>query len=140
MVFSVFPLTNENITLSPILSSLSASPSFFDFVEFEGFSVWRKSGCDSFIPDYCEQGVAHRGYQKISGNFKAYTYLDNTARTGQKYSYRIIAHFAKRSLGGGQIIEESLSPPSNEFCIELKLDLPVLVNVDVIKFMLTRST
>ncbi len=103
----------------------------FDHSEFEGFSIWRKSGCDSFLPNYCEIGAAQRGYTKIADKIKAYTYTDLTARTGQKYSYRVVANFAKRSLGGGQIIEESLSAPSNEVCIELKLDIPVMLNVDI---------
>ncbi len=103
----------------------------FSNPNFNGFSIWRKKGCSGFVPDYCEQGLAGKGYEKISDNIKGYSYKDITAKMGQQYEYRVVANFVKRS-AIGIIIEETLSPPSNQICVELKISLPVLINVHVI--------
>lgn len=99
---------------------------------FRGFSVWRKIGCDSFISDYCETGLAGHGYTKITGaNIFAYTYTDYTTLVGQQYSYRIVAHFATLSPNGLFLLDASESVASDEVCVFMPISVPVIINVDV---------
>ncbi len=100
--------------------------------DFRGFSVWRKTGCDAFIPDYCETGLGGRGYTKLTtANIFTYTYSDVTAVVGQQYSYRIVAHFSKLSPNGLFQFDPNESVPSNEVCVTMPVDVPVMLNVDV---------
>ena len=100
--------------------------------DFRGFSVWRKDGCDPFVPDYCETGLDGRGYTKITtANIFTYTYTDNTTVVGQEYTYRVVAHFSKLSPNGNFQFEPNESVPSNEVCIYMPIDVPVILNVDV---------
>jgi hypothetical protein len=98
---------------------------------FEGFTIWRKKGCDAFIPDYCDNDMIKKGYEKLGEGIKDYNYTDATAIVGQTYSYRATAVASKKSAGGGQTIELVPSPPSNEVCVELFSEYPILKNVDV---------
>ena len=113
-----------------IILSWDSVYSCFNHPNFKGFSVWRKKGCNPFTADYCQKGLEGKGYEKIAENIKTFTYTDLSAKIGQKYEYSIIANFDKKS-AIGIIIEESVSPPSNVICVELKLTLPVLINVDI---------
>lgn len=98
---------------------------------FRGFSVWRRIESNNFTPDSCETGLDGRGYVMIADNVNAYTYRDVDIVHGQKYCYRILAHFSKLSPNGLVEYDNALSIPSNEDCAELKRDVPVLIHVDV---------
>lgn len=100
--------------------------------EFRGFSVWRKVGCDPFTPEYCETGLAGRGYTKLTTqNILTYTYTDFTAVVGQQYSYRVVAHFSKTGPNGLFQFDFVESVPSNEVCIFMPISIPVMLKVDV---------
>lgn len=100
--------------------------------DFRGFSVWRIMGCDSFVPDYCETGLAGRGYTKLTTtNILTYTFTDNTTVVGQQYTYRVVAHFSTLSPNGLFQFDANESVPSNEVCIYMPVDVPVILNVDV---------
>lgn len=102
------------------------------FQNFRGFSVWRKTGCDNFIPDYCETGLAARGYTKITANnIFTYSYTDATTVVGQEYTYRVLAHFSKLSPNGIFQFDQVESVPSNEVCVFKPINVPVMLNVDV---------
>ncbi len=119
--------TNQSVTLNWQNPYVCASSP-----DFRGFSVWRKDGCDPFIPDYCETGLGGRGYTKITtSNIFTYTYTDNTTVVGQQYRYRIVAHFSKLSPNGNFQFDPNESVPSNEVCIYMPIDVPVILNVDV---------
>lgn len=102
---------------------------------FYGFSVWRKEGSNPFIPDTCETGLAGKGYTKIAFKQKTsqngkYFYEDKTVEPGRNYCYRLLAEFAKLSAGGNPYnIVESL--PSNESCVQINRDVPLITNVSV---------
>lgn len=98
---------------------------------FRGFSVWRRIGSNNFTPDSCETGLAGRGYTKIAENITSYTYRDLDIVHGQKYCYRILAHFSKLSPNGFVEYDVCESIPSNEDCAELNRDVPVLIHVDI---------
>lgn len=98
---------------------------------FRGFSIWRRIGSNNFTPDSCETGLAGRGYTKIADNVLGYNYRDIDVVHGQKYCYRILAHFSQLSPNGLVEYDVCESIPSNEDCAELKRDVPVLIHVDV---------
>ena len=108
---------------------------------FFGFSVWRREGSNPFIPDTCETGLAGKGYTRIAFKQKStsngkYFFEDKNVEPGRNYCYRIVAEFAKLSAGGNPYnIVQSL--PSNESCIQINRDVPLITNVSVIKTALT---
>lgn len=117
-------------------------------VNFFGFSVWRKLGCDNFTPDSCQIGLAGQGYTQISGNYVttptggSYTFVDNGIQAGTSYSYRILGEFGTPIYLNGNIVNYSnfiTSRASEEACIETKEDLPTLINVDVDSTSTTRG-
>ncbi len=102
---------------------------------FRTFTVWRKLGSNQFPPDTCSPGLAGKGYTKISPSAKdlvngRYVFVDNNVEKGRTYCYRILAEFAKISAGGYPYnLVESL--PSDEVCIQLGRDIPLITKVSV---------
>ena len=103
---------------------------------FRGFSVWRKIGCDSSDVDVCDPtALSSLGYVKISGTtpITAYSYNDNTVSNGLIYSYRVVAEFAESIFPGSPFTYNNVSSaPSNGACVELKKNIAIITNVDVI--------
>jgi gliding motility-associated-like protein len=102
---------------------------------FYGFSVWRREGSNPFVPDTCTPGLAGKGYTEIIFVTKEekdgrYYFKDTKVERGRTYCYRILAKFAKRSINDyAYNIVESL--PSEEVCVQLPRDLPLITNVSV---------
>ena len=103
---------------------------------FQGFTVWRKVGTNPFIVDSCDPGLEGKGYEKLTLSpimdvvDDRYFYLDQGVERGLTYCYRILAEFARTSPGGFPFNRvESL--PSDEFCVQLPRDVPLIVNVSV---------
>jgi gliding motility-associated-like protein len=96
--------------------------------KFIGFSVWRKRGC-GFIPDTCSTSLIDKGFTKI-GETNAFSFIDDDLRRGNDYSYVVVADFADRSQIG-LLFNRFSGLPSQEFCLELPQNLPVIYNVDV---------
>ncbi|CAA6825702.1 MAG: internalin, putative [uncultured Aureispira sp.] len=109
-------------------------------VNFFGFTVWRKTGCDNFVPDSCQLGLAGQGYTQLNTGFintatgGSYRYTDNTIQSGTSYSYRILGEFATPIYYNGNVTNYH-SPvsgkTSEEVCIATREDLPTIINVDV---------
>ncbi|MFZ4473619.1 MAG: gliding motility-associated C-terminal domain-containing protein [Saprospiraceae bacterium] len=103
---------------------------------FFGFSVWRREGSNPFVPDTCQPGLAGRGYTELTFITKdsfngRYIYQDTAVERGRTYCYRILAKFARIS-GGGYPYNIVESLPSEEVCVQLPRDLPLITNVSVI--------
>ena len=102
---------------------------------FLGFSVWRKEGSNPFVVDTCAPGLAGKGYQELVYVTKQqqggrYWYKDQQVARGRTYCYRVLAKFARQSAGGYPYnIVESL--PSEEVCVQLPRDLPLITHVSV---------
>lgn len=102
---------------------------------FFGFSVWRKEGSNPFTPDTCTPGLAGQGYTELVFVTKQmqngrYYFKDTEVQRGRTYCYRVEAKFARTSLGGYPYnIVESL--PSQEVCVQLPRDLPLITNVSI---------
>jgi gliding motility-associated-like protein len=100
--------------------------------DFQYFSVWRKIGCDSFDISICDLGLGNTAYELIAEDILTYDYLDTNVDRGNQYSYRVLAHFGKNPTSSqGSVYNKVVSAPSNEVCVELPLDLPVILNVSV---------
>lgn len=102
---------------------------------FRGFSVWRRIGSNPFAIDTCTPGLAGQGYTRIAFKQKTlangrYTYIDADVEAGRTYCYRIVADFARLSSAGNPFNQvESL--PSQEVCVQLSRNLPLLTTVSV---------
>lgn len=102
---------------------------------FYGFSVWRKIASSNFQPDTCNPGLTGSPYQKIVFRTLAkengkFFYIDNKIEKGNTYCYRVQAEFAKQTSSGNPFNRvESL--PSNESCLVLLRDLPLITKVSV---------
>jgi gliding motility-associated-like protein len=105
---------------------------------FLGFTVWRKNSCDPFEADSCEIGLGGRGYTLLNfGNMvtvpvgASYEYSDNTVQPGSIYSYRVLAEFATPLAGTSNYHSPVSGRPSDEKCVQMAQDLPLITNVDV---------
>lgn len=96
--------------------------------KIEKYCIYRKSDCNPWTPSNCEVGVpAYTGYVRIgcTTNLNDTTFLDtnngNGLSQGTNYSYLVVAVY----------IDEAQSYASNQICVQLKRDVPILVNIDV---------
>jgi len=90
----------------------------------DGFKIYRKQGSALFTPSVCETGLPPSlGYTLVGTSTGSGTiqFIDNTAQYGTEYCYRMIATFADGS--------ESIA--SNEFCISLQKDIPIIYKASV---------
>jgi len=104
---------------------------------FYGFSVWRKISSTNYEPDTCDPGLTGSPYQKIVFRTMArengkYFFIDDKIESGNTYCYRVQGEFAKQTITGNPFNRvESL--PSNESCLVLLRDLPLITKVSVDK-------
>ena len=102
---------------------------------FKGFSIWKRTGSNQFVPDSCETGLDGRGYTRIAGNWKGtkdgrYFYEDKDITNEGSYCYRILAEFALTT-PLGQPYQRIVSIPSAEVCLRAKADRPLITKVSV---------
>ncbi len=97
--------------------------------KIERYCVFRKTDCQPWNHSNCEVGVpAYTGFTKIgctTNSMNDTTFLDTNNGSGlsqgTNYSYLVVAYYS----------DESESYASNQVCVQLKRDVPILVNVDV---------
>ncbi len=103
---------------------------------FFGFSVWRREGSNPFPLDNCTPGLDGKGYALIAntmgGDGGRYAYTDTKVERGRTYCYRILARYARRT-SAGQPYNFVESLPSNEICVQLSRDVPLLTNVSILE-------
>ena len=82
--------------------------------------IYRKAGCDGYVPDECETGI-REGYQRIAtlNDVSMTSYIDSNLSQGVAYEYRILAQFP----------DGALSIVSEAACVELKNDSPLMTHV-----------
>lgn len=104
---------------------------------FRGFTVWRREGSNNFQPDTCETGLAGRGYTQLTDDpintmsDDRYVFEDDRVIRGRTYCYRVVANLARVSPATGLRFEDIESIPSEEICVQLERDIPLLTKVDV---------
>jgi gliding motility-associated-like protein len=109
----------------------------FDY--FRGFTVWRRIGSNNFPPDTCNPGLAGRGYERLTPvpvrqmEDGRYVFFDEDVEQGRTYCYRILAQFARTTPGGRYTYNVVESLPSQEVCVQLNRDVPLITNVDVLQ-------
>jgi len=102
---------------------------------FRGFSIWRRTGSNQFVPDTCETGLAGRGYTRIAVNSKdvnngRYFFMDTDIRDEENYCYRILAEFALTT-PAGQPYARVISIPSAEVCLRARADRPLITHATI---------
>lgn len=102
---------------------------------FRGFSVWRRDGSNNFPIDDCEPGLAGKGYTQIGFDTQdsdngRYIFLDMDVERGRTYCYRILGEFSLLT-PAGYSYNRVKSLPSDEICVQLNRDIPLITNVDV---------
>lgn len=96
--------------------------------KIERYCIYRKTDCSPWSPNNCELGVpSSSGFTKVgcTASMSDTTFLDTNNGSGlaqgTNYSYLVVAVFT----------DESESYASSQVCVQLKRDVPILVNVDV---------
>jgi gliding motility-associated-like protein len=97
--------------------------------KIEKYCVYRKTNCTPWVHSICEVGVpSATGYIRVgcTSNLNDTTFIDsnngNGLTQGTNYNYVVIAVYT----------DEAESYASNQTsCIQLKRDIPILINVDV---------
>lgn len=102
---------------------------------FQGFSIWRREGSNTFPLDTCQEGLEGRGYQKIvfntnNNNGSEYVYTDSNIDKGKTYCYRVLGEFARISNSGFPFNHVS-SLTSYEICAQVSRDLPLITKASV---------
>ena len=103
----------------------------------DGFSVYRREGSNNFVPDTCETGLAGRGYTLLNDapvttmSDGRYVFQDDDVVRGRTYCYRVVAELVRRNPATGLIFDDLESIPSEEVCVQLDRDIPLLTKVDV---------
>jgi gliding motility-associated-like protein len=125
---------DESITLSwnkPYACEDNSAPIFL------GFQVYRREGSNPFEPDTCQTGLAGQGYTLLTNPETTemadgrFVYVDLDIQRGKTYCYRIVTLMAQVIINLGLIFEEIESIPSEEICVQLARDIPLLTKVDV---------
>lgn len=99
---------------------------------FQGFTIWRRNGRAIVPDDVCLPDLNNYGYDIIGfvDKDEPGTFLDEDVFNGITYCYRITARFASVSAANNPFnITES--KPSEEICIKIDRDLPLLTRASV---------
>lgn len=102
---------------------------------FRGFTIWRKleptevviDTCGTYLEDY---GYVRIGSQVLDKNGDRFFYIDETVEKGITYCYRVTAEFARLSPGGIPY-NRVQSLPSDEICLQVLRDIPLITHVTV---------
>ncbi|MEQ8520874.1 MAG: gliding motility-associated C-terminal domain-containing protein [Vicingaceae bacterium] len=129
--------TNEILVVAPPVENVSATAlTSFVLLEWEkqkcndciGYRIYRKLGPSGFVPDQCQTGVPPNiGYNLIyeGENINETSFQDdndgNGLIPGEIYCYLIVSYFP----------DGAESYASEEVCTQLKKDVPILTNVNV---------
>jgi gliding motility-associated-like protein len=126
---------DEFITLSwdkPYSCEDGADPRFL------GFTVWRREGSNPFVVDTCTTGLAGQGYTQVTPTETTemadgrFVYIDDDIERGKTYCYRVLSLMGRPIANLPLIFEEIESIPSEEICVQLARDIPLLTKVDVV--------
>ncbi|MFT7587977.1 MAG: hypothetical protein ACI959_000182, partial [Limisphaerales bacterium] len=124
-----------NITATPIGNRIELQwdslYTCYNSKNFQGFSIWRRTGCDSSDFESCQRGLGGTEYTQIGFTETAHRFIDFGVVRGPVYAYRVVAEFAESPEGSPFTFNPVGSRPSDAACAELKRDLPILTNASV---------
>jgi gliding motility-associated-like protein len=104
-------------------------------VQASGYNIYRAVGCIKFTPSPCQTGVTpSSGYVLIgtTSGLNNTTFTDNNVIPGINYSYLVVAAYPQP--------DGSLSIASNDTCVLVRRNLPLLTNVSVDNTSLNADT
>lgn len=110
---------------------------------FFGFSVWRRELSYDLTADSCNPGTLFPEYTRLVFNTREsannqYFFEDNTVKNHTTYCYRVLAEFALKTTSGNPFRKvESL--PSDEVCLMLRRDIPLIVKASVTQTDITKG-
>jgi len=118
----------QNLTALPFGNSILLNWNVSPCANAIGYKIYRRNGFYGYVPGYCETGVpAYTGYLEIKTindlNTLAFTDDDQGSGLvhGVDYCYMIIAFYEDGA--------ESIA--SEEVCVSLKRDLPIISNISI---------
>ncbi len=102
---------------------------------FRGFTVWRSLVPTDVDLDTCGTDLNDYGYEPIRFQVKnleddKYIFIDENVEKGITYCYRVTAEFALLSPGQNPY-NRVQSLPSNEICLQVSRDIPLITHVTV---------
>ena len=111
------PGRNAELTWDPYVCANSA----------DEMQIWRRINSDPYMPDSCETGI-RAGYELIgTTNMETFSFSDFNGgeglAPGNTYCYRLVAGFPEPRSG------ESIV--SEEICITIDVDVPIITNVSI---------
>lgn len=103
---------------------------------FLGFSVWRKTGTTTLAADSCRAGLDGSPYEEIifitnESEDGRYVINDPNVEPRTIYCYRVLGEFSRLTDSGNPFNKVS-SIASDEFCILIKQDFPLLTEASVV--------
>ena len=110
----------QNLTAEVVGHDARLSWTTYPCANATALLVYRKAGCNGYVPDECETGI-REGYQLIAtlNDISANSFTDQNLSQGVEYEYRIVAQFP----------DGSKSIVSDAACVELKNDSPLMTHV-----------
>lgn len=89
--------------------------------------IWRRINSDPYQPDSCETGI-RPGYELVGiTDMETFSFTDTNnddgLAPGNTYCYRLVAAFPAPRLGESVV--------SDEFCITVDVDVPIITNVSI---------
>jgi len=136
----IVPPAVANVSATPIGSTIkvawqlsTCSPTNNPLINYV---IYRKNACGTYSPDLCETGVPKSsGFDSIGATGPSISqFIDNNNGNGlvvgQNYSYLVVALYFDGSQSFG----------SSQVCAQLKKDVPILLNVDILSTSVTTGS
>ncbi len=110
----------QNLTAEVVGHDARLSWTTYPCANATALLVYRKAGCNGYMPDECETGI-REGYQLIAtlNDISSTSFTDQNLSQGVEYEYRIVAQFPD---GAKSIVSDAA-------CVTLKNDSPLMTHV-----------
>lgn len=120
VIINVMAPKVQNLTAEVVGHDARLSWTTYPCANATALLVYRKAGCNGYVPDECETGI-REGYQLIAtlNDISANSFADQNLSQGVEYEYRIVAQFPD---GAKSIVSDAA-------CVELKNDSPLMTHV-----------
>ena len=120
VIINVMAQKVQNLTAEVVGHDARLSWTTYPCANATALLVYRKAGCNGYVPDECETGI-REGYQLIAtlNDISSTSFTDQNLSQGVEYEYRIIAQFPD---GAKSIVSDAA-------CVTLKNDSPLMTHV-----------
>ena len=120
VIINVMAPKVQNLTAEVVGHDARLSWTTYPCANATALLVYRKAGCNGYVPDECETGI-REGYQLMAtlNDISANSFADQNLSQGVEYEYRIVAQFPD---GAKSIVSDAA-------CVELKNDSPLMTHV-----------